>query len=306
MNNTIAAVAKKAFGKVLALLVLALLALPVAAAAVTVPSAVIMTEYLSSQHTYVVGSVPGTFSGSGCYPGDTIEGVTSEGCSSDELSLAYAGGAAAITVAGSGSTFGAVGGAGVIPFAYGVVAFYYEVIGPGSVLVPVDFSATGSTAEDVVLDSPPFGGENAANSAVTCADAIFGGYAGVQIGGATFYAESTNNGNPTCGTPAAPASFSGTAAGMAMSNTAYIVDMSVEGFAGGFQLSSADFSATVDPSVTIDSSFTTPGYSLIFSADVTPPTSVPEPTTPMLILAALAAFAITRCRAGGAPVVLRQ
>jgi len=194
---------------------------------------------------------PGTVNGSGCTLG--AEG----GCESSTALLAYIDGG--ITSSASGTTSGGVEVANASANATGT--FFFEVVGPPDVLVPLIITASGTTAAS---------GPEADGS--------------VQLyfaGGSFLACSGTGSAEASCGSEAT--SFSGSQSFSLTSNTLSDVELIV---AGSSTLGSGGFSASADEMVVIDPTFVNGSeFSLVFSADV------PEPSTLPLVFVALAMLA---------------
>jgi hypothetical protein len=181
-------------------------------------------------------------------------------------------------VDGKGSI--SIAGSNVSPFgtqlSFGVTLTYFvEVMGPQNVSVPVDFMASGSTITSSDFDD------------IATANASFNGASTPAI-----CAGGGNCNGPLSASFAGPYHYSVTA------NTPIQVQLSAVGTVGVLAGGGATFSAAVDPSVVIDSSFTDAGYSVIFSPDLAP-APAPLPDADWLLLGGLGAFAglgITRRR----------
>jgi len=144
------------------------------------------------------------------------------------------------------------------------VNYWFEVIGPQTMLVPVIVSASGSvSAGDTANDQ--VGATFYSNALFTVTIA-----AGVQEGGIPENAFSFIT----------PASI--------LTNTPYQITLTASGYADGPD----KLSASVDPTVQLDPSFVTPGYSVDFSQDVAapPPSPVPLPASVWLLLSAVTAL----------------
>lgn len=196
-------------------------------------------------------SHPGTVNGSGCNLGS--EG----GCESSTASLAYSNGD--ITSSVSGSNSGGVAVANASAQTDGT--FWFELVGPANVSVPLIITANGTTS---------------ANGPDT------EGLVQIFFGGGSFYA-CTGAGNAASSCVSEPASFSGSKSYSLTSNTLSDVEVIV---AGSSSLGSSSFSASADPMVVIDPSFVNADeFSLVFSADV------PEPSSLALLFIGLALLA---------------
>jgi hypothetical protein len=201
---------------------------------------------------------PGTVSGFGCNP-NPVEG----GCESSKASIAYNNG----TVAGanSGMTSGGIAVANASGF--GSATFFFDVLGPSNVLVPLIITASGSTSA----------------SGPEAVDQVQVSFAGGQ-----FYACSgTGPEVAACGS--ASSSFSGSKSFSLESNLLSDVEVTISGSSTG---GTGGFSGMVDPMITIDPNFAIANeFSLLFSPGVNP---VPEPsglTLALVLLALLSAMA---------------
>jgi len=183
------------------------------------------------------------------------------------LSQYYAGGTGSMAIAGSNiSPYGTQLSSG------GMLTYYAEVVGPENISVPVDFIVSGSASTSSSFDD------------VASAHADFNGNGiGVCAGGG-------NCNGPTS------ASFGGSYLYSVMANDPFQIQLIVTGLVGDLAGNNATFSAEVDSSVTIDSSFTTAGYSMIFSPDLGGPpvshTPVPEPSSLSLVVIATLAMTV--------------
>jgi hypothetical protein len=199
----------------------------------------------------------GSITSNACSPGPD------GGCESASLQLAFAG--ADATINASGTTAGGTG----VPNAAGggTIVFYFEVTGPANVSVPLDFSASGSTS--------------ASGTNVSAAAQAF------SAGGAFYACSGAGSGAASCANGSGgvlPSAFGGTKIFNLTTNTLSDIEVVVS---GGSTLGSGTWSASVDPQISIDPSFTQSGYALVVSPDVNP---VPLPSTAWLLISGIGAL----------------
>lgn len=232
------------------------------AAAVTLPSSVFADGVPAAQ--FEVAAAGGTtILTAGTVSGTAFNGGTEGGSSMSTASASYSGGSA--SASGSGSTSGGVSTAD--SSGLGLVTFYFSVAGsaPGVTFVPLLFSgsvSTSATGPDAVgeayFETP--GGQINACSAT-----------GLAIG--------------ACGS--LPASNSGTLSYNASPGDLYDIGVIAS---GSSSLGTGSWSASVDPMVEINPTFVyASDFTLVFSPDL-PGTSVPEPSSSLLLGAGLFAL----------------
>jgi len=165
-----------------------------------------------------------------------------------------------------GSASGSLSGTGTSSGGFAIVTYYFEVLGPSSISIPLDFTASGMAT----LTAP----HSIANQALVTGTIL--GPTAMSLPGfdqsldiaQIFYDPGT-------------VSFGNTQLVSITANTVGSVVFEVSG--------AGTFSTSFDPQVAIDSSFDLPGYSLIFSPV---PTSAPEPGTLALVLGGVAILAL--------------
>lgn len=212
-------------------------------------------------------SQPGTSSGTAC------NGGPQGGCESSSAELIYSAGLLSGYAYGTASGGKATPGAGAQ--SYG--AFFFEVVGPSGVEVPLIFSASGATT----ASGPD------TTSSVTA-----------ETSGVNFYACSASGSAGGCG--GEPASFSGSQFFLLPSNSLSDVIVIDSGEAGS---GTGSFSAVSDPMITIDPTFADASkFTLEFSAAPGDTgggggsSPVPEPSTFTLLGTGLLALSGTMRR----------
>lgn len=146
----------------------------------------------------------------------------------------------------------------------GLLTYYAEVVGPANITVPVDFLVSGSATTSTSYDDEA--------------------YVWASLGANAQISACAGGGN--CNGPLS-SSFGGSYSYSVPTNTPIQIQMQVQGLVGILAGPGATFTATVDPSVVLDPSFNTPGYSVIFSADLSPPPPVPVPAAGWLLLSGI-------------------
>lgn len=202
-------------------------------------------------------TVPGTLSNSGCI---TQFGLTS--CSSASVTTSYSDGDGLISASANAS--GAAGGV-----AYGTIAFYYEVVGPANISIPLDITAT-------VSESVPDNGQpNYALAVLNAGDLSLGVCTETLFEGIC-----ESNGI----TPTDPATLSSTLLTLGVTNTIEPLLLNAACVINSDDASGSVSSceASIDPMITIDPTFTDQGYSVVVSANPQLST-VPEPGTVALM-----------------------
>jgi hypothetical protein len=214
--------------------------------------------------------VAGTLSNTLCNGNATIGIVCSNGTATASGVIA--------SVNGTTSANSVVGAPGVTANA-GVI-YYFEVVGPSSILVPLLISGSVSTTTSASTDF-------AAQANATM---------GIGGGPSISACSSSGTGANPCGST--PESASLTSVSFTESANS-IVQVGLAAFgitSGGPPAGSASFSAMADPTISIDPTFlaSNPGFSLVFSPSISP---VPEPSTLALMVAGLGLAFVARLRA---------
>ena len=203
----------------------------------------------------------GTVNGSGCN-GDM-------GCESSTGFASYSGGTAASS-SGSGTTTGSNPANAA---ASGIVTYFYEVVGPANVSVPLLFTASGSTS-------------------ASGTEAI--GQVQAFSGGGAFYACSgTGPSLASCLVSGSylPTSFSGTIPFSVTTNTLADIELIST---GSSTLGTGSFSAMGSVQIGFAPGFTTPGYTLELTGESI--SSVPIPATFALLLSGIGLMGIIALR----------
>ena len=225
------------------------------------PSASYTVQVINQTEVGVIpGEIPGftdSLSTAGVLSGTACSTGAGSGC---ETSTAYA--TPGLTLSATGLTNGGVATADAGSQAS--VQYYYEVLGPESIPVPLEISAALSTSANGANVEALAEVENELGQTVyACSSA-----------GNTYC---TNFGSPSASLDLNDVAFTATA------NSAAWVFLGVEGqsvYGTGL------YSATVDPMITINPLFlaANPGYSLVFSSNISLSSGIPEPSTWAMLL----------------------
>lgn len=200
--------------------------------------------------------------GSGSYVGGNCDSPAT-------LSQSYVGptdGIAVMSLTGSNT-----GTADAVNAIHAATIYDAEVVGPSNISVPVDFVFDAYASVSTLLGLYEGGGMYAPASVNAQAFGTFGSNATLQV------CAGASCPNPTINDsigPAFPYSV--------VANTPIAISVGVQAYDTILSGPDSTFSASVDPSVVIDPSFTTPGYSVVFS-----PSPVPVPAAAWLLLSGL-------------------
>jgi hypothetical protein len=213
--------------------------------------------------TLGIGSVSGTFD---TVSGGVLVGTESSGATVD---------GAFITISGSSTGLSPV----YLSTAMAISQFYYEVIGPEALIVPMLISASVSTSV--------FGGDPGGTDTSVTARVVYTTDTGTE----QLIACSSLSAINVC--------FPYPTADSLIDHPFNVMSLALQEIIlradGGtnYSTSGSSYSGTADPLVTIDPTWSLehPGYSLVFSSNIasdTPTNGVPEPQSYALVLTALA------------------